>query len=73
MTARPTLLGFWPHGALSEMQLTVILRRRLPDTVLWFGPHTRHWWAMLPARGRWCLVEAADPDELTGAIVRART
>jgi hypothetical protein len=27
----------------------------------------------LVVRGRWCLIEAADPDELTGAVVRART
>ncbi|GAA0363812.1 hypothetical protein NE235_16535 [Actinoallomurus spadix] len=72
MTARPTRVDPWPRGALSEVQLTVMLRRRFPDTVLWFGPYTRHWWAMLPVRGRWCLVEAADPDELTGAVIRTR-
>ncbi|WP_256529525.1 hypothetical protein [Actinoallomurus rhizosphaericola] len=41
MTTPSTLVGSWPHGTLSKMQRTLILRRRLPGTVLWLGPYTR--------------------------------
>jgi hypothetical protein len=40
--------------------------------VVWFGPSTRHWWAMIWC-GRWRLVEAHSPTELAEAIDGALT
>lgn len=38
-------------------------------TSVWFGRHTRHWWALLPEAR---LVEASTPDRLGRAIVATR-
>ena len=50
-----------------------ILRRRFPGLVFWFGPYTRSWWALIPPPTGWRFVEAMDPDELTRAIIQARS
>ncbi|MCO6008754.1 hypothetical protein NE236_27645 [Actinoallomurus purpureus] len=48
-----------------------ILRRRFPGMVIWYGPYTGSWWALVPPPVGWRLVEALDPEELTRAIVNA--
>ncbi|MCO5993010.1 hypothetical protein [Actinoallomurus rhizosphaericola] len=50
-----------------------VLTRRFPGVVIWFGAATRSWWAMVWISGRWRLVEAMDPEELTKAILSAAT
>ncbi len=52
----------------------VVLRRRFPGLVFWYGPRTGSWWALVPTPpvGR-RLVEAADPDRLTRAVIEAHT
>ncbi|WP_460357037.1 hypothetical protein [Actinoallomurus acanthiterrae] len=50
-----------------------VLARRFPGVMIWFGPATQSWWAMLWVSGRWRLVEAVDADELTKAILSAAT
>ncbi|WP_460339631.1 hypothetical protein [Actinoallomurus acanthiterrae] len=47
------------------------LRRRFPGLTFWFGSRTRTWWALVLLPGGWRLVEAADPEELTRAIIQA--
>jgi hypothetical protein len=39
---------------------------RFPGVAVWFGQHTRRWWALPPAGDR--LVEAATIDELAGYL-----
>jgi hypothetical protein len=34
----------------------------------WWGPYTRAYWALVPASGRWRLVEALSLRELAMAI-----
>lgn len=62
------------HRALpahDDVTATVsLLRRRFPFAVVWFGPFTRRWWAMVRRSGRWSLIEAPGPEELTWAIIR---
>ncbi len=41
----------------------VVLRRRFPGLVFWFGRRTGAWWALIPPPGGWRLVEAADPEQ----------
>jgi DNA-binding XRE family transcriptional regulator len=47
-------------------------RRRLadqfPTITIWYGSHTRRWWAIVLAIGRWRLIEADTPTELAMAI-----
>lgn len=50
-----------------------VLRRRFPGLVFWYGPHTGAWWALLPPPAGWRLVEAADPDQLTQAVIHAQS
>jgi len=45
-----------------------VLARRFPNTVVWFGESTRQWWALVWC-GRWHLVEAVAPEQLTRAII----
>jgi hypothetical protein len=69
MTA-PTLIdGLTPPVGSEVVSTASMLRRRFPSTVVWFGAFTQRWWAMGQAGGRWCLVEGASPEELTGAII----
>ncbi|GAB3989628.1 hypothetical protein GCM10029978_115250 [Actinoallomurus acanthiterrae] len=49
----------------------MVLRRRFPGTLIWFGPYTKSWWALMPPPVGWRLIEAADPEELTRAIIYA--
>jgi hypothetical protein len=48
-----------------------VLRQRFPGLVSWFGHRTGVWWAALPVTGGWRLVEAADPEQLTHAVIKA--
>lgn len=50
-----------------------VLARRFPGTVCWFGPPTGSWWAVVRVSCGWRLVEAVAPEELTRAIIEART
>lgn len=50
-----------------------MLARRFPGLMFWFGDATRSWWALLPPPAGWRLVEAADADELTRAIIKAQS
>lgn len=52
-----------------DWELTQI-KRDFPEAVAWYGKRTGTWWAMVPVRDRWRLVEAMDPLELRGAIRR---
>ncbi|MEV5747154.1 hypothetical protein AB0L00_04995 [Actinoallomurus sp. NPDC052308] len=70
MTAATLVDGLTPPVGGDIIATTSILRRRFPSAVVWFGPFTRRWWAMVRAGDRWCLVDAPDPDELTGSIIR---
>ena len=45
-------------------------RFRVP---VWWGTHTRRWWAMVPDGDGNRLVEAADPQQLAEALSQART
>ncbi|GAB3987682.1 hypothetical protein GCM10029978_107430 [Actinoallomurus acanthiterrae] len=51
----------------------IVLRRRFPGLVFWFGIRTRSWWAMVRVAQGWRLVEAMDADELTRAVLAAAT
>lgn len=51
---------------------TAILARRFPDVAVWFGAATRRWWALVGSAGRWRLVEAGGPHDLSQLIVSAR-
>lgn len=46
-----------------------VLSRRFPGATVWYGRRTRRWWAVIRASGRWLLIEAAGPDELTRALI----
>jgi hypothetical protein len=50
-----------------------ILRHRFPGVPLWFGEATGSWWALLRVSWGWRLVEAADVEELTQAIIQAES
>jgi hypothetical protein len=50
-----------------------VIRRRFPGLVFWRGVHTGTWWALIPPPAGWRLVEASDPEELTQAVVNARS
>ena len=58
MTADP----FAPSAA--ERAVATQLRHRFPTVPVWFGEHTRHWWALAADR----LVEAGTPQELAAAV-----
>jgi hypothetical protein len=50
-----------------------VLTRRFPGWMIWFGERTRSWWALVPPPAGWRLVEAADAEELTRAIIEAQS
>ncbi|GAA4634080.1 hypothetical protein GCM10023196_074190 [Actinoallomurus vinaceus] len=50
-----------------------VISRRFPGLVFWFGRCTRSWWALVWVPSGWRLVEAADTDQLTRAVLEART
>ncbi|MCO5968522.1 hypothetical protein [Actinoallomurus soli] len=50
-----------------------MISRRFPGLVFWFGRFTRSWWALVPVPVGWRLVEAADADDLTRAVLEAQT
>ncbi|GAA0333007.1 hypothetical protein NE235_13325 [Actinoallomurus spadix] len=71
MTA-PTLVdGLTPPVGTEVASAASMLGRRFPSAVMWFGAFTRRWWALVWAGGRWQLIDAAGPEELTGAIINA--
>jgi hypothetical protein len=73
MTA-PTLVdGIRSDPLISIAEAAAILTRRFPGMVIWFGGHTRRWWAVVHVHGRWRLVEGSGHEELTRAIVDARS
>jgi hypothetical protein len=53
--------------------MVAILTHRFPGVPLWFGKATRSWWALVRVSQGWRLVEAADVEELTRAIIKADT
>jgi hypothetical protein len=55
------------------LDAVAMLRRRFPGLVFWYGSRTRAWWALLPPPAGWRLIEAADPDELTRAVLNAQS
>lgn len=50
-----------------------VLRRRFPGLVFWLGARSGVWWALVPPPAGWRLVEAADPEELTQAVIKAQS
>jgi hypothetical protein len=46
-----------------------VLARRFPGVLVWFGPYTRRWWAMVSPPRQPRLLEASDPDELTRLLI----
>ncbi|GAB3960905.1 hypothetical protein GCM10029978_011650 [Actinoallomurus acanthiterrae] len=50
-----------------------ILTYRFPGVSLWFGETTGSWWALVRVSRGWRLVEAADVEELTRAIIQAES
>lgn len=61
-----------PTGPIRADQV-IVLRRRFPGLVFWYGLRTRSWWAMVRVAQGWRLVEAMDADELTHAVLTAAT
>lgn len=51
----------------------IVLRRRFPGLVFWYGSCTRSWWAIVRVSQGWRLVEAMDGYELTQAVLTAAT
>jgi hypothetical protein len=64
-----------PSGPAAMMKAdpVIVLRRRFPGLVFWYGIRTRSWWAMVRVPQGWRLVEAMDVDELTRAVLAAAT
>jgi hypothetical protein len=58
---------------VNAAEMRSVLRRRFPDVMFWFGERTGSWWALMPPPAGWRLVEAADADELTRAIIEAQS
>ncbi|GAA0345940.1 hypothetical protein NE235_29050 [Actinoallomurus spadix] len=50
-----------------------VISQRFPGLIFWFGRCTRSWWALVRTPAGWRLVEAADADELTRAVLDAHT
>lgn len=71
MTA-PTLVdGMRYDPLISVADAAAILTRRFPGLLIWFGTHTRRWWALVHVHGQWRLVEAGGHEDLTRVIVDA--
>ena len=49
--------------------VTAQIEREFPEVSAWYGRATGTWWAMVPVRTRWRLVEAISPVELRAAIL----
>jgi hypothetical protein len=76
MTAPPkdsptTLVDGWKDRVLIDEE-AANLARRFPDVAVWFGAATRRWWALVRSTGRWCLVEAGGPHDLSHLIATAK-
>ena len=70
----PTLVdGLTPPVASETASTALMLGRRFPGAVVWFGACTRRWWAMVRVGNRLRLIEATGPDELTRAIIKSRS
>jgi hypothetical protein len=67
-----TRLSSGPAGMMTADPV-MVLRRRFPGLVFWYGTRTRSWWAMARVSQGWRLVEAMDADELTQAVLTAAT
>jgi hypothetical protein len=60
-----------PWEAARAAAVSELLERfRVP---VWWGRHTRMFWAMVMVQGRPRLVEAITPEELAHAILNARS
>ncbi len=56
----------------SEVQATArSFADQYPGVRVWFGLHTRNWWAMVPMHDGLRLVEAPDPRQLREEIINA--
>lgn len=71
MTAATLVDGLTPPISGDVLATASTLGRRFPFAVIWFGAFTRRWWAMVRTGGRWRLVDAQGPEELTRAIIYA--
>lgn len=67
--------SYLPDGPNAPMRVdpVIVLRRRFPGLVFWYGFRTRSWWAMVRIPSGWRLVEAVGADELTQAVLTAAT
>jgi hypothetical protein len=72
MTASTLIDGLIPPVRTDTASIRSILAERFPGAVIWFGRFTRRWWALVWAGGRWRLVEGAQPEDLTRAIINAQ-
>mgnify|MGYP001450168139 CR=1 FL=1 len=59
-----------PDAPLAPLAALAVeeLRKQFPDVPLWFGLHTRSFWALVQVAGSPRLVEAITPQELAAAI-----
>jgi hypothetical protein len=74
VTAPPedgTTFDGWKYRVLIDEEWAD-LARRFPDVAVWFGAATRRWWALVRSTGRWRLVEAGGPHDLSHLIASAR-
>jgi hypothetical protein len=67
-TSRPT-----PQRLVVNSDPVWVISRRFPGLVFWFGRYTRSWWALVRVPPGRRLVEATDTDQLTRAVLEART
>jgi hypothetical protein len=58
---------------VNVVQLVAVLEYRFPGVAIWYGERSGCWWAMVPPPAGWRLVEAADPDQLTQAVIKAQS
>jgi hypothetical protein len=72
MTAPPTDGPTVQSDRVHIDEETANLARRFPGVAVWFGAATRRWWALVRSTGRWCLVEAGGPRDLSRLIDSAR-
>jgi hypothetical protein len=59
-----------PRARRADHRVSAVaaLQARFPGAVVWYGTHTRTWWAYLPIGERGRLVEAIGPEELARAL-----
>ncbi len=48
------------------------LSAAFPGAVVWFGLHTRRWWALTWLDGGWRLIDAPTPDGLMHTLIHHR-